>query len=196
MPSHSGNPSNEVVSIPARVLRWNATLLGIAMSLVAAGGLQAQKISVSIHESAPDSVSFLVPREQYDVADAKVRSRDKSVALLLTDTTLVLQLSQRGMDRIETGVSDSKSEGGLASRMVARMLGAGLSEFLDHGIAYRLSALRSARADGNRLVLEDRDGHRVFENVEVNGTHLLEDLPPDDARRFADDVNRAIRRLR
>src|SRR3954468_7177152 len=110
MPSSSGNPSNAVVSIPTRALRWNATLLGIAMTLAAAGGLQAQKISVSMHENAPDSGAFLVPREQYDVGNAKVRSRDKTATLLLTDTTLVLQLTQREMDRIETGVTEAKAE--------------------------------------------------------------------------------------
>lgn len=196
MTSHSGNPANAVVSIPARLVRLNATVLGLVMSLAVARGAQAQKVSISVHEDAPDSVSFIVPREQYDVANAKVRSRDKSVTLLLTDTTLVLQLSQRGMDRLETGVSEAKHDDGLATRLVARVLGAGLTEFLDHGIAYRLTALRSARADGSRLVLEDLKGNRVFEKVEVNGTHMLEDLPPDDARRFAADVNRAIGRLR
>jgi len=196
MPSHSGNPTGARVSILTRTMRWNAALLGLTMSLVAASGLQAQKISVSIHDDAADSVAFIVPRLEYDVANAKVRSRDKTVSLLLTDTTLVLQLSERGMDRLETDVSETRRSDGLAARMVARMLGAGITELLDHGIAFRLSALRSARADGNRLVLEDRSGHRVFENVEVNGTHLLEDLPSDDARRFAADVNRAIWRLR
>ncbi|HEV7990905.1 MAG TPA: hypothetical protein VGP25_03725 [Gemmatimonadaceae bacterium] len=167
------------------------------MSLIAVDSVHAQKkISISVHEDAPDSVTFIVPREQYDVANAKVRSRDRSVTLLLTDTTLVLQLSQRGMDRVETGVSEAKSDAGLGARLVARMFGAGLTELLDHGIAYRLSALRSARADGHRLVLEDHAGHRVFENVEVNGTHLLEDLEPRDAERFAESVNRALKRVR
>jgi hypothetical protein len=195
MPTHSGNPFTALVSIPTHALRPNAMLLGLAMTLAAATSAGAQTISISAHEDAPDSVAFIVPREQYDVANAKVRSRDKTVTLLLTDTTLVLQLSQRGMDRVESGVSEAKHDGGLGARLVARMLGAGLTEFLDHGIAYKLSALRSARAEGSRLVLEDRNGHRVFENVEVNHTRFLEELPPDDARRFAADVNRAIRKL-
>ena len=63
-------------------------------------------------------------------------------------------------------------------------------------MAYRLSALRGARVDDGRLILEDTAGNRVFENVEVNNTRLLEDLPARDAERFAAAVNRAIRRLR
>jgi hypothetical protein len=195
MRTHPGNPNRSALSLRARLMRANATPLVLAMTLAAATPARAQKISISAHENAPDSVSFIVPREQYDVANAKVRSRDKSVTLLLTDTTLVLQLSQRGMDRVRSEVSQPKTDG-VGAWLVARVLGAGVAGLLDHGIAYRLSALRSARAEGSRLVLEDRDGHRVFENVEVNGTQLLEDLPPDDARRFAADVNRAIRARR
>ena len=168
--------------------------LGSAFALGTASVAQAQ-ISVSMHENVPDSIACIVPRQQYDVANAKVRSRDRNVTLLLTDTTLVLQLSQRGMDHIEEKMRNA-SDGGLTTKLLARMLGAGVAQLLDHGIAYRLSALREARSEGSRLVLEDRDGHHVFENVEINGTHLLEDLPAADAQRFADDVNHAIRRLR
>jgi hypothetical protein len=195
MPALSGNPIRAELSIPARRVWWNAAVFGLAMTFAASSSASAQKISVSAHENAPDSVAFIVPREQYDVANAKVRSRDKTVTLLLTDTTLVLQLSQRGMDRVRSEVSEPKTDG-VGAWLAARVLGAGVAGLLDHGIAYRLSALRGARAEGSRLVLEDRDGHRVFEDIEVNGTQLLEDLPPDDARRFAADVNRAIRRQR
>jgi hypothetical protein len=196
MRTPSRYPSNAAMSIPTRWARIHALTVGTALtlSLAAASDARAQ-VSISVHENAPDSVAFIVPRERYDVAEAKVRSRDKSVALLLMDTTLVLQLSQRDMDKLDTAVRDPKADG-IAARLVARIVGASVSELLDHGVAYRLRALRSARADGNRLILEDRNGKRVFENVEVNGAHFLEDLPPDDARRFAADVNRAIRRLR
>ena len=121
MPLPSDNPIVSAQSILVRGARRNAAIVGVLMSLLAVNVLQAQKISVSVHEDAPDSVAFIVPRQEYDVANAKVRSRDKTVSLLLTDTTLVLQLSQRGMDRVETEVSEAKREEGLAARMVARM---------------------------------------------------------------------------
>jgi hypothetical protein len=195
MRSHPRHLIRSADSSPAHLLRLNAVVIALVMTLATPSSATAQKIAISAHENAPDSVAFIVPRERYDVANAKVRSRDKSVTLLLTDTTLVLQLSQRGMDRVEREVSEPKTDG-VGAWLMARVLGAGVTGLLDHGIAYRLSALRGARADGSRLILEDREGHRVFEHVEVNGAHLLEDLPPDDARRFAADVNRAIRRIR
>jgi hypothetical protein len=78
------------------------------------------------------------------------------VALLLTDTTVVLQLTDRGLNQMRTQLSEDAQ--GTSGGVLARMLGAGLGELLDHGIAYRLSALRGARADGGRLVLEDHGG--------------------------------------
>jgi hypothetical protein len=76
------------------------------------------------------------------------------------------------------------------------MIRAGVSGILDHGVAYRVSALRRARAEGSRLVLEDREGKPVFAGVEINGRHPMDDFPPEDARRFADAVNRAIQARR
>jgi hypothetical protein len=64
---------------------------------------------------------------------------------------------------------------------------------LDHAIAYRLSALRSARVEGSRLVLEDLGGHRVFDQVELNGRQVMDDFSPAEAERFAAAVNRALR---
>ena len=74
------------------------------------------------------------------------------------------------------------------------MMGAALGELFDHGIAYDLRALRSARVEGNRLVLENLAGKRIFDNVEVNGRDVMDDFSPAEAARFAAAVNKAIRR--
>jgi hypothetical protein len=76
------------------------------------------------------------------------------------------------------------------------MLGAGVVGLLDHGIAHRLSALRQARVDGSRLVLENRQGERVFADVDVNGHRVMDDFSPAEAQRFAAAVNDAIKRQR
>jgi hypothetical protein len=183
------------MSTPARtrLLPLVVAVLGASPVGIAARPAAAQH-NVSIRADAPDSVSWIVRRQPPDLAEAALRSRDRHVALLLTDTTLVLQLTDLGLDHITDRMDDEP--GGLGARLVARMLGAGITGLLDHGIAYRLSALRAARREGSALVLEDRDGHHLFEDVEINGRHVMNDFPAADAERFAAAVNRAVRQQR
>src|SRR5215203_5690063 len=163
--------------------------LAAALLLGAAPGAPAQT-KISVHADAPDSISWIVPRQPPGVADATLRTTDRRVAVLLMDTTLVLQLTDRGLDQMSDDISREPSAGG---RFLARMIGAALTGMFDHGIAYRLSALRTARADGSRLVLEDRGGQRVFDQVEMNGRNVMDDFSPAEAERFAAAVNRALR---
>ena len=167
--------------------------LGLAAALLLAAATESSaQTRISVHADAPDSVSWVVPRQPLGLSEATLRTIDRRVAVLLVDTTLVLQLTDRGLDEMSDDIAREKaaSTGG---RILARMIGAALTGMFDHGIAYRLSALRSARADGTRLVLEDRDGHRVFDQVEINGRQVMDDFSPAEVQRFADAVNRAIR---
>ena len=167
------------------------TPLGLAAALLLGAAPAASgQTSISVH--APDSISWIVPRQPPGVAEATLRTTDRRVAVLLMDTTLVLQLTDRGLDQMSDDIAREPSAG-TGGRILARMIGAALTGMFDHGIAYRLSALRSARADGSRLVLEDRDGRRVFDQVEMNGRQVFDDFSPAEAERFAAAVNRALR---
>jgi hypothetical protein len=177
------------MSIPIRRLIPLATVMAVALALVAHPA--AAQRQLTLRADAADSVAAVVRRQPVDGANAALRTRDRHVALLLSDTTVVLQFTDRGLDHVRTQLSEEVQ--GTGGRMLARVLGAGLVELLDHGIAYRLSALRAAHADGNRLVLEDRDGHRVFAGTEANGRRVMDDFAPAEAERFAAAVNRAIR---
>ena len=115
-----------------------------------------------------------------------------TVAVLLMDSTLVLQLTDLGLDEMSDDVARESSDK-TGGRFLARMIGAALTGMFDHGVAYRLSALRSARAEGSRLLLEDLAGHPVFDRVEMNGRQVMEEFTPAEAERFAAAVNRALR---
>ncbi|HEU4557220.1 MAG TPA: hypothetical protein VFS20_05200 [Longimicrobium sp.] len=182
--------------IPA-IYRSAAVALVVAAAplLLAAAPAAAQR-SVSM-KAETDSTARIVPRVPLSYADASLRTRDRQVALLLTDTDLVLQLTDRGLSGVRSDIrrGDGEQEG-LGSRILAHVLSAGVGEFLNHGIAAPLSTLRRARVDGSRLVIENRDGEDLFAEVEVNGKQPMEEFSPDEARRFADAVNRAIRQHR
>jgi hypothetical protein len=180
------------MSIAIRRLAPLSAVLAVALAL-AARPAAAQR-PVAVRTSAADSVATVVRRQLAEDASATLRTRDRRVALLLTDTTVVLQLTDRGLNQMRTQLSEDAQ--GTSGGVLARMLGAGLGELLDHGIAYRLSALRGARADGGRLVLEDHGGRRVFADTEVNGRRVMDDFVPAESERFAAAVNRVLRTSR
>jgi hypothetical protein len=172
------------------VLAAALTLAVAAPTSLAAQG--ATKRGLSIHADAPDSAAWIVPRQWEEGADAAIRTRDRRVALLLLDTSVVLQLTDRGLREVRDESTDDRTSSA-GGRILAAVVRAGVSSLLDHGIAYRLSALRRAYVRDGRLVLEDRAGHDVFADVEVNERHPMEDFAPSQAQRFAAKVDRAIR---
>lgn len=176
-------------SLPRRTLLLTAGLLALATRPAAAQRRHA------LHADAADSTSWIMARLPARAADASLRTRDRQAELLLTDTALVIQFTDRGLDDLVDKIADDRSAAG-GSRLVARMLGAGIAGLLDHGLAVRLSELREARREGNALVLEDRSGARLFSTVNVDGRRAMDDFAPDEADRFAAAVNRAIRRRR
>ena len=170
-----------------------ASVFALTAGVLLAPPLAAQD-KVTMHADARDSVSWIVPRAQLGDAESALRTRDRSAALLLMDSTIVLQFTNRGLEDVNRKSDDTTASVG--ERFFARLAMAGVVTLLDHGIAYRLDALGEARSEGSRLVLVDRKGKRIFEDVDVNGRQVLESFVPDEAERFAVELNRAILRRR
>ncbi len=170
------------LAIPAFV----ATLVSFAAEPAAAQ-------SISGRFDAPDSVSWIVKRQPYSANAKALRTADRGAALVLIDSALAIQLTDSGLARTVRITDDTNDLGG---RVLARMIRAGVAGLLDHGIAYRLTELRLARAEGSRLVLENHQGENVFGDAEVNGRRVMSSFVPAEAERFASEINRAIARAR
>jgi hypothetical protein len=170
-----------------------ASVFALTVSVLLAPPVAAQN-TVTTHADARDSVSWIVPRAQLGDAESALRTKDRLAAILLMDSTIVLQFTNRGLDDVNRGGDDTTAS--LGAQFFARLVKASVVTLLDHGIAYRLDALGEARSEGSRLVLVDRKGKRVFDNVDVNGRQVLESFVPDEAERFAAELNRAILRRR
>ena len=165
-----------------------------AAALVFASGLPLFAAPAAAQRAATSTsdTSWIVPRVSLARARDSLRTRDGQVEVALMDTTLVLRFTDQGLSKMNASVRDSAPQD-FGERLVARMVGAALGEMFDHGIAYDLRALRAARVEGNRLVLEDRAGKHVFDRVEINGRDVMDDFSHADALRFAAAVNRALR---
>ena len=176
--------SNHTSRLAARALAVASGVLLLAAPLGA-------QTSVSVKVSKDSS--WIVPRVPLRQAATSLRTRDAQAAVLLMDTTLVLQFTDEGLSKMNAGIRDSAPQD-VGHRILARMAGAALGDMFDHGIAVDLRGVRGAHVEGNRLVLEDLAGNRLFEHVELNGHDVMDDFSPAEASRFAAAVNKAVRR--
>jgi hypothetical protein len=148
-----------------------------------------------IHVTVPDSVAHIVEREQLSQARIAIISRDGAAALLLMDTTIVAQMTDTGLSRMNSREATDTIRSA-ASRLFARMALGAIQPLFDHGIAYHLRDLDDAKYADGRLQLTRSNGEEVFADTQIGNEPLVSSFSPDDARRFAAKVREARARLR
>ena len=176
----------------------------LAHSILAASSLLAlltpsaraqDSTGLRVSVQVPDSVAHVVDRERPREARFAIVSRDGKAELLLMDTTIVAQLTDRGLARIDSReITDTIK--GTGHRILARMALGAIVPLMDHGIAYHLRDLADARYANGRLLLVRANGDEVFGDTEIGNGPLMESFDPSDARAFATRARAARARLR
>ena len=157
--------------------------LSLATIVAARAGAQdSTTMHVTVH--VPDSVAHVTDRELASHARFAIVSRDGQAALLLMDTTIVAQMTDRGLARINAKETTDTIKGAV-NRVFARMALGALVPLFDHGIAYHLRDLADARYADGRLQLVRANGDEVFHDVEIGKGPLMESFSAGDAKAFA-----------
>ena len=129
-----------------------SALLALALVSAPIHAQDSTGMHVSVH--VPDSVAHIVDRESASHSRFTIVSRDGQAQLLLMDTTIVAQLTDRGLARMDSREATDSIKG-TANRIFARMAIGALIPLFDHGIAYHLRDLADARyADGRLQLLQ------------------------------------------
>jgi hypothetical protein len=172
-----------------------SSLVALALAVIALAPARAQDsatMHVSVH--VPDSVAHVSDRLSPSQARFAIVSRDGQAALLLMDTTIVAQMTDRGLARINARETTDTIKGAV-DRMFARMALGALVPLFDHGVAYHLRDLADAKYADGRLQLLRANGDEVFRDVEIGKGPLMESFSADDARAFATRARAARARL-
>jgi hypothetical protein len=175
-------------------LRFALAIAPFALLTVSAAHAQ-QGGSVHVNVSSPDSVAHIVDRETLAKANFAIVSRDGGAALLLMDTTIIAEMTNTGLERMNSRQSTDTIKGA-AKRLFARMALGALQPLLDHGIAYHLRDLADARYADGRLQLRRANGEEVFGDTEIGNGPLMESFTPADAKEFAKRAKEARAKLR
>lgn len=147
-----------------KIVRRSALALALLACVAAPAHAQSRHRS---SEADPD----VIDRQPLRSARAYVLSEDRIAALLLTDRTVILQLTDRGLREIQADMDDDaaeEAEDGLFARLVSGFVRNTVSSFLDHGLAYDLRDLRSATYRDGTIVIEDCSGEEVFGDIQIN----------------------------
>lgn len=169
------------------------TRLAIALSATLAASTPAVAQS---RNRTGDSTAWVTQRHALDRSRYHIVSRDGNSALLLTDSTIIAQLTSSGLEHVSTSADSSIKQQGIGMRLVASMASGLLKPLFDHGIEYNLHDLASAQYADGRLVLTSRDGSQPFDDVDMFGHKLMESFSPADAKAFAAHVNQTRARLK
>lgn len=161
--------------------RISLPLVLLALALLAPVGAHAQQVRVG--NSGADTLSRIVARVPQHRARHAITTRDGKVSLLLVERGIVLQFSDRGLEEVTLPEADAEEEG-LFARLIGSMVRGGVRTLLDHGIEYPLAALAGARYEDGRLRFVANDGEEVFRDVDIDGTAVMENFRPRDARAF------------
>ena len=156
--------------------------LSIAMLAPSAQAQDSAGLHVTVH--VPDSVAHVVDRETPSRARFAIVSRDGQATLLLMDTTIVAQMTDRGLAKMNSKEATDTIKSA-SSRLFARMALGALVPLFDHGVAYHLRDLADARYADGRLQLIRSNGEEVFRDTEIGKGPLMESFSPEDAKAFA-----------
>jgi hypothetical protein len=178
---------------PTLVSRHVISCAAFILATAPLGAQQSHSMRVSIDGS--DSVAHIVNRVALARARYSITSRDGAATLLLMDTTIVAQMTDREMARMDSHeATDTIS--GVMERMIARMALGAVKPLLDHGIAYHLRDLADARYADGRLQLIRKNGEEVFKGTEIGHGPLMEAFASADAKEFAKRAKEARAKLK
>lgn len=167
-----------------------------ALALAVAAPLAAQdtgSMHVTVH--VPDSIAHVVDRDSARNARFAIVSRDGAATLLLMDTTIVAQMTDRGLARMNSRETTDTINGAV-NRLFARMALGALQPLFDHGIAYHLRDMADAKYADGRLQILRANGEEVFRDTQLGHEPLMESFAPDDAKAFAKRAREARAKLR
>jgi hypothetical protein len=170
---------------------------GLVVLVAAASPVLAQhdgSTHLNMNINLPDSIAHIIPRTTADHAHYAITTRDGKATLMLMDTTIVAQMTDRGLADFKAPMNvDTISDP--TTRMFAKMALGALQPLFDHGIAYHLRDLSSATYADGRLQFHRTNGEEVFKDVEIGSGPLMADFAPDEAKAFARMATNARRKL-
>ena len=164
-------------------------ILLLGPMIMVSNSLKAQNGSFSFNDSEIDGEA--IPRLMLSSGIDHIVNNEGNIALILTHQSLVIQLTNEGLDAISNEISKTEKDedSSLLGDFFRSVLSTSLYNLLDHGIAIPLKDIKSAEYKGGELRIYTRNNEILFEDFDMNDKDLIDDFKRSDAMRFAQSIN-------
>lgn len=130
-------------------------------------------------------------RMQHSQVLRAITTREGSVDLMLTESDLLIQFSDHGLNRINDKVNEQPDDSHFAT-VIKSMVSSGVQTLLDRALSIPLYEISEVSYRDDTLIIRNRDGHQLFEDLEFDGIYIVKDFSRRDALRFVADAERLL----
>lgn len=130
--------------------------------------------------------SEIIPRMIPSEADAALTNKTNSVNLMIQDDWIVIQFTDQYLKdlRQEIHGKENEEEEPVLAEVIRSMVGSGMRTLLDRALSISLHDIQGIRFKNGTLEIYNMEGERIFEDLEIDDTYIMQDFPQRDARRF------------
>ncbi len=163
------------------------TLLALfVFALTGVAGLaHAQSISIE-----SDLNSEIQPRMTEDQAELFITNKEEIANLILHGDRLLIQFTDAYLENIETELQEKEET--VFAEVIKSMVGSGLRTLLDNAISFSIYDIKEVSYTNGTLKIIDTNNESMFDDLEINGTYIMEDFSRRDARRFVAEAEKRL----
>ncbi len=136
-----------------------------------------------------------VPRMAHSEAVYAITTQEGSVDLLITDSSILIQFSDDGLANIAKEIEKETSPASEKSHLAAvirNMVKSGVSTLLDRAMAIPLYEISDVYYSDGTLVIKNRHGDEIFNDIDIGNKKVMQDFSRRDARRFVGHAERLL----
>ena len=168
---------------------YTALLILFFISILPNHVAQAQSKTITINDDDMN-VTFTERKDKSDVLRV-ITTRKGSVDLMLTETDLLIQFSDKGLDRINKEMNKDPEDTEFAE-IIKSMVSSGVRSLLDRAMVIPFYEISEISYESGRLIIRNQEGSEIFKDIEVDDTKVMDDFSRHDARQFVADAEKRL----
>jgi len=172
-----------------RTIPLLSLFLFILISIASYQTSYAQSKGIKI--SGNDMDMTFTERMQHSKAISAITNNEGSVDLMLTETALLIQFSDAGLKRIHDEINQDPDDSHFAA-VIKSMVSSGVQTLLNRAMSVPLYEISEISYSDGTLIIRNREGQQIFEDLEFDDIYVMKDFSRPDARNFVADAERLL----